>query len=353
VAIAGGGPAASAAAIALRRHGLSCAIVERGDGGGDKVGESLAPSVKPLLAALGLDLERDGHLPCHGHRSVWGSDTPVEMPFDLSPYGHGWHLDRRKFEERLAELAGVPRFTNTRVIDVEREQGGWRVTCHSERSEESPSAGDPSPRLGMTLLADFLIDATGRRAAIARRLGARIVRDDTLVAHVFFLERAQGAGGGAQWEPNTKTTICALTPAPRALIDETYTYIEAAEHGWWYRAPVPDGRVVAMFVSDRRTHNAKTLDASSFRLDRVTGPRWLAVGDAATALDPLSSHGLGNALFTGMRAAEAIVSGDFAAYENAVDVMWNAYVSRRRELYASERRWPSSPFWSRRYTSPP
>ncbi|HYU25998.1 MAG TPA: hypothetical protein VEO74_12385, partial [Thermoanaerobaculia bacterium] len=58
VAIAGGGPAASAAAIALRRRGLSCAI--------------------------GLDLARDGHLPCHGHRSVWGSDTPVEMPFDLS-----------------------------------------------------------------------------------------------------------------------------------------------------------------------------------------------------------------------------------------------------------------------------
>src|SRR5205823_6655746 len=128
VAIAGGGPAASAAAITLRRHGLSCAIVERGDG--DKVGESLAPPVKPLLAALGLDLERDGHLPCHGHRSTWGSDVPVEMPFDLSPYGHGWHLHRRKFEQRLAELANVPRFANTRVMDVERERGRWRVTCH-------------------------------------------------------------------------------------------------------------------------------------------------------------------------------------------------------------------------------
>ena len=305
VAIAGGGPAASAAAIALRRRGLSCAIVERGDGGGDKVGESLAPTVKPLLDALGLDLERDGHLPCHGHRSTWGSDVPVEMPFDLSPYGHGWHLGRRRFEERLIGLADVPRFTNTRVLDVEPS---WRIKTDRE-----------------TILADFLIDATGRRAAIARRLGARIVRDDTLFAHVFFID----------------------TP-----INDTYTSIEAAEDGWWYRAPIPCGRTVAMFVSDRKRHRTKIVDASSFRLDRVAGPGWLAVGDAATALDPLSSHGLGNALFTGMRAAEAVATGRTDEYERTVDAMWSTYVSRRRELYAQERRWPSSPFWSRRYTAP-
>ncbi|HEY6136148.1 MAG TPA: hypothetical protein VI670_00120 [Thermoanaerobaculia bacterium] len=151
------------------------------------------------------------------------------------------------------------------------------------------------------------------------------MRDDTLFAHVFFIDKA---------------------------IDDTYTTIEAAEDGWWYRAPVPGGKTVAMFVSDARKYDARVVDASSFRLDRVTGDRWLAVGDAATALDPLSSHGLGNALFTGMRAAEAVVTGDFAAYERAVDVMWRAYVSRRRELYAQERRWPSSPFWSKRYIAP-
>ncbi|HKS21259.1 MAG TPA: hypothetical protein VJZ76_00560, partial [Thermoanaerobaculia bacterium] len=294
--------------------------------------ESLAPSVKPLLDALGLDLERDGHLPCYGHRSTWGSDVPVEMCFDFNPYGHGWHLDRARFEERLAELAGCPRLLNTRIVDVE---SGWRVITDRE-----------------TILADFLIDATGRRAALARRLGARIVRDDTLFAHVFFIDRGQGTGNGGQVEPYTENTTCAPFPVPCPLIDDTYTTIEAAEDGWWYRAPVPNGRTVAMFVSDHRVHDAHIVDASSARLDRVTGDRWLAIGDAATALDPLSSHGLGNALFTGMRAAEAIATGDFAAYEHDVGVVWSAYVSRRRELYAQERRWPSSPFWSKRYIAP-
>jgi len=318
VAIAGGGPAASAAAIALRRHGLTCAIVERGDGSGARVGESLAPAAKPLLDALGIDLARDGHLPCHGYRSVWGSDTPAERSFDTDPYGHGWHLDRQRFEERLAELADCPRLLNTRVLDVEC---GWRVITDRE-----------------TIEAHVLIDATGRRAAVARRLGARIIRDDALLAHVFFID---------------------------ADIDDTYTYIEAAEDGWWYRAPVPGGKTVAMFVSSvEDRHSCLSCaggqarvpvlhqDASSARLDRFGGPGWLAVGDAACALDPLSSHGLGNALFTGIRAVEAIVSGDFDAYERQVDAMWSAYVSRRRELYAAERRWPSSPFWSRRYIAP-
>jgi flavin-dependent dehydrogenase len=313
VAIVGGGPAASAAAIALRRHGLSCAIVERGDGGGDKVGESLAPAVKPLLDELGLDLARDGHLPCYGHRSVWGSATPVEMCFDANPYGHGWHLDRRLFETRLAELADCPRLecgghAAALTAAARPPHSTWRIAADRE-----------------TVVADFLIDATGRRAALARRLGARIVRDDTLLAHVFFIDRET---------------------------DDTYTTIEAAEDGWWYRAPVPGGKTVAMFVSDRRTYETRTLDASSFRLDRVAGDRWLAIGDAATALDPLSSHGLGNALFTGMRGTEAIATGNIDEYENAVNTMWNVYVSRRRELYAQERRWPSSPFWSRRYISP-
>ena len=76
VAIAGGGPAAAAAALVLGRAGMRAIVVERGHDRKDKPGESLAPAARPLLQRLGIwdDLARDGHLPCHGNRSVWGSD---------------------------------------------------------------------------------------------------------------------------------------------------------------------------------------------------------------------------------------------------------------------------------------
>jgi flavin-dependent dehydrogenase len=52
------------------------------------------------------------------------------------------------------------------------------------------------------------------------------------------------------------------------------------------------------------------------RIDRatLTGPRTLFVGDAATATDPLTGEGIGQALFTGILAAEAVLDhGDDAA----------------------------------------
>lgn len=333
VAIAGGGPAASVTAMLLARAGASCVILERDDDAGDKAGESLPPAARPLLDELGVwdDLARDGHRPCHGNRSVWGSEVAEEMPFVFTPYEHGWHLDRRRFELMLADravAAGAERRTNARVTDV----APHRLTCAD----------------GTVVEAGTLIDATGRAAALARRLGARRVVDHALVALVAFLENG-GRG-----------------------MDDSFTLVEAVEEGWWYSAPLPDARLVAMFVSDRLyndwdallasathtrerirahgyalRHAPRRVDAGSARLDRAAGEGWLAIGDAATALDPLSSHGLGNAIATGMNAARAVLNGDVARYTATVDAMWNGYVALRRGTYALEQRWPDSRFWRR------
>lgn len=329
VAIVGGGPAAAAAALLLARGGARTIVIERGDDAGDKPGESLAPAAKPLLERLGVwdDLARDGHLPCHGNRSVWGSDAVDEMPFIFSPYGHGWHLDRRRFERRLNERAseaGATRITRTNVSDVRRAGGRWLLDCGIE--------------------ADLLIDATGRSSRVARMLGARRVIDDPLVAMVAFLESE--------------------SPDP-----DSFTLVEAEERGWWYTATLPSNRLAAMFITDRSvsafappahsrgrieshayrfTDPPRAADAGSARLDRFAGDGWLAVGDAAVSLDPLSSHGIAAALHGGMLAAEAILTGDANRYLHAMEGMWDGYVSMRRAFYASERRWPDSPFWARR-----
>jgi flavin-dependent dehydrogenase len=80
----------------------------------------------------------------------------------------------------------------------------------------------------------------------------------------------------------------------------------------------------------------------------VAGEGWLAIGDAAAALDPLSSHGIAAALAGGIEAARAIVEGSTERYERSIDASWTAYVSMRRAFYAAERRWSGTPFWQRR-----
>src|SRR5205085_2696766 len=72
-----------------------------------------------------------------------------------------------------------------------------------------------------------------------------------------------------------------------------------------------------------------TLDAASHRLEPAGGDGWLAIGDAALSVDPLSSQGLCSAMATGMRAANVIGPGGQVdpqraqAYEQWLDQTFN------------------------------
>jgi len=98
-------------------------------------------------------------------------------------------------------------------------------------------------------------------------------------------------------------------------------------------------------------------DASGARLERFAGDGWLAVGDAALAFDPLSSQSLFDALYTGLRGAEAIAA-DLAgeggapeartAYAERLESVRAAYRRHLHLYYRAETRWRDRPFWARR-----
>jgi flavin-dependent dehydrogenase len=288
----------------------------------------------------------DGHLACHGNLAAWGSETMHATDFIFDPNGHGWHLDRPRFDEMLRDAA---RDAGAEVVS------GARV--------EVVNAGRVRVAGGDVECA-WLIDATGRGCGVARRLGAARVDADRLVA--FHARFAPGAGADR----------------------DSRTMIEAVSDGWWYTARVPSGERVVAFMSDadhadrativsaagfvaaleRSDHVARVVlgggytlasrprgaDAGSGRLDRFSGSSWTAVGDAAYSFDPLSSQGLLNALYSGLRGGEAVharLSGDdspMAEYERRAADVYRIYLRRRDLYYADERRWPDSPFWHRR-----
>ncbi len=95
--------------------------------------------------------------------------------------------------------------------------------------------------------------------------------------------------------------------------------------------------------------------AQSRRLDPAAGDGWLAVGDAASAFDPLSSSGITKALRSGIFASYAIGDllerGDGSGlerYRRYVQDEFEGYTRVRARYYAEERRWPESDFWRRR-----
>lgn len=351
VLIAGGGPAGAAAARALALAGRSAMILEHAAGAGQRAGETVPPEIRPLLDELGLwqRFLAQRHLPSAGNLSVWGGPDLARHSNPFHPYGTGWHLDRSRFDALLAaaaEEAGADLRPGCRVVAVEWDGDLWRV---SARSAAGP----------FSLAARCLVDATGRSAALVRKLGGKRRFLDRLVAR-----------------------MGCFSPAADAQPIVPEVLVEAVEDGWWYSAPLPDGRMAVAFFSDTAPARADAAGAWSMleqagstreRLRRFAAPpeacirsaasavsegpdvpRFLAVGDAALAWDPLSSQGILKGIESGLAAAAALdaeLRGRPGALEGCrarLGRELDRYLELRAGYYGLETRWPASPFWRAR-----
>ena len=362
VVILGGGPAGCATALSLAQCGVSpVVLVETTRYQGMRVGESVPPETGNLLNQLGLwdDFLKENHEPCFGSCSSWGSDALGYNDFLFNAFGNGWHLDRIRFDEFLAGKAaqrGTDIRTATRLQACERlGESDFRLRL----------VGDDGQAI--TISTAFIVDATGMRSCFARRMGARRRFFDQLLCLVEFFE----------------------LPDPSRF--SQLTMLEAVEYGWWYAAKLPNGRLAVAMASDpqiikqsglqRRdrwldhlaatNHLARevsgcrlladrriTCAAPSFLSDAVVGNGWLAVGDAASSFDPISSQGIHKALADGVLAGEAIATflrgndDDLDEYRSSVASRFQHYLDQRNYFYGLEQRWPASAFWMRRRSKP-
>jgi len=362
VAIIGGGPAGTAAALTLLKYSsLKVAVIERTGYGAWRVGETLPPGVPPLLQYLDAwePFAAQGHLPAYGTSAAWGSQELISRDFLFTGRGQGWHLDRARFDRTLAKLVparGGLLLTEARVVSETRdEQGRWRLVVRQ---------GDASAQTEFA--ARFVIDASGRGATFARRRGARRNVHDRLMG------------------------VIGIYGFEAVLPRDTFTLVESCPVGWWYSALLPDARMVVAFMSDtdiiRRYrmwsplrwpelinsshHTRQRLAGSVLKsvpvlcpafsqvLEPAAGDGWIAAGDAAIGFDPLSSIGIGYALTSGIHAARAVHkalaagAAEMSHYAASVNQHFANHLERKRQYYLIERRWLDWPFWSRRHQPP-
>ena len=348
VVVAGGGPAGAVAALVLSRHGFRVALLEQSAYETFRVGETLPPQVQKPLVDLGV-WERflsSDRLESYGIRSAWETPAARHHDFLYNPYGCGWHVDRARFDAMLAGAAadaGAELLLSAHVKSCTMTGGQCRLDVAHDKDQ-------------VTFFGRVLVDATGRKALLASRLGSQADVADRLIGAVTFCMQREPA----QW-----------------------ALIEAVEAGWWYSAPLPDARTVFAYMTDSDLWNAdawqELLEQAPLTFERagcrqiqppsmvvsagslvrrpVVGSNWIATGDAAQAFDPLSGQGVLKSIETGSRCAEAIVghlagaASALGTYDHWVQETYQAYLSDRSKFYSGVQRWPTSQFWKRRQPS--
>ncbi len=335
--------AGSSAAFTMAKAGLRVMIIDRVPRTPkQKIGESLPGQGIHLLKSSGLfnwvlesrPIENTGNI------SAWGTARLIQKDFLFDLFGSGWHLDRAAFDRCLqkAALSKGSVLLNEKVRYLEKEgTSGWNVHLQ-----------------GRKIHSRWLIDASGRNSVVSKYLGIRRLKDNPLIA-IF------------SWGENRSS--------------ESRTLVEATPNGWWYTALLPNNRRVAAFHTspvyakhliqsqrnfademrttlhvsrhcclDESWTNLRGADASGSILAETKGEYWLAIGDAAITFDPLSAHGILNALAHGIFGAHASIqalTGNLNPLKSLNRALWEKrqkYILDIKDLYRSENRWTNL-FW--------
>jgi len=360
--VVGGGPAGAVCAARLASKGRSVAVLERGRHPRFHLGESLLPNSVGVLDAIGvLDEVRARFLVKRGARFVDGRDDLLTARYDFAEafharWDHAFEVPRDEFDELLFRRAG-------RCGAELRE--GWEVTSVRREGERATGveARDPDGTVH-ALDARFVVDATGRDAMTARASG-----DVERIAHLdrtALYTQVRGAWRDiGEREGDIQIVVCG----------------EGVQRGWFWLIPFADGRTsVGVVVSspwvrahrdvgagrpealfDAAVEEAPTVGRMlggaervfapratsdfSFRVGRMRGEGWLAVGDAGGFIDPLFSTGVHLALNGALRAADAIdealalgdvSAGRFEAWEVAMRAGADLFVGAVQAFYEGD-----------------
>jgi flavin-dependent dehydrogenase len=331
VVVAGGGPAGCIAGIGLVGLGHRVRLITR----------ARRPSVEGLSERMLRALEARG---CCRALATLGPAVRREASWNgaTTAANQEWVVARERFDAALLEdasSAGVE-VVDGRIIKIGRTGDRWQA-----------ETGD-----GQRWSSGFLVEARGRRAPGRRMRGPATTALGRLCEGVPTRARTAVAGFGRGWAWYASTgdgagaihvVLSSAEPLPKrpalpGLLQRLLGEIGPAQD--W----LGEGQAVGEVF-------ARHADAS--RANTPIEHRMIRIGDAALAMDPLSGHGVFEAIASAT-AAVAVINTilrrpDGAGlarsfYDERVHLAFERFARIGRDFYRLEERWPDSAFWRER-----
>jgi geranylgeranyl reductase family protein len=306
VAVLGGGPAGALAAERLASAGLKTVLFD----------EKLAWE-KPCGGGL-------TYKAYHEYPFLVDNDTPkkfvnettlsapragavkLQLEHPLVIYSR---MDLNRMLLERAEKSGAA-IEQTRVLSIERRGKGWNLRTRCGIAE-----------------ADFCIVATGARNPL-REVGTQWAAEDTMTALGYYVPSSQDHID-IQFLPRFEGYIWVF---PRC------GHLSVGICGKGVPAQVQRARLEA-YMTERGisykegkfySHMLPSLETPGWRSNRVSGEGWLAVGDAAGLVDPITGEGLYYAMRSGDLASRVVIDDAHGIAEKAA--AYRAMLSREFAL---------------------
>ena len=322
--------AGASTAMLLSRAGLSVLAIDRKPYGSDTL------STHALMRPAVLQLSRWGLLkplidagtPLIEATTFHYGDEEVTIPLRAGPDLPGLIAPRRTVFDRIlvdaARKAGAEVLHDTAVADLLADTQG-RV-----RGVEVRTAGGGPLRVN----ADIVVGADGIGSLVSKYCDAQVLQRGTVsAAHVYGYAPVE-PGSGYHWYfregiagafiPTNDGVACIVASVPTKLFDERF-------RGNPEQARMDVLATLSPALAVQASRAAKDSRLQVFRgvpgfLRQAHGPGWALVGDAGFFRDPITSHGISDALRDAEALAHAILDGseaDFAAYQHERDLIAN------------------------------
>lgn len=322
ILVIGGGPAGSTAATLLARQGIEVTLLERAVFPRYHIGESLLPTILPILDMLGVrqKLEAYGLQRKEGAYLEWGPEEWTLNFGELSGNcAHSFQVDRSEFDHLLLEHA---RAQGVRVFEGV-DARGVEFDCDRPRQVRwvRRGSGDGKDGEAGQIEFDYLVDASGRSGMLSKhylrdRRYHKIFQNIAIWSYWEGADRlATGREGdiavssipdGWLWaiplrqgRMSVGVVMHRVTVLAKRPVDLKAIYLDAIEQAGLGREIVRPGIMVSEVQSEQDY---------SYAGQRFCGPGYFITGDAACFLDPLLSSGVLLATFGAMLAAAGIGS---------------------------------------------
>lgn len=315
--VVGARPAGAGTALVLARRGLRVLAIDRGRHGSD------ALSTHALMRGGVLQLDRWGVLP-----RILAADTPAVRAATFV-YGDesvrvavksrdgldALYAPRRTVLDRAivdaAAQAGVELAYGTSLVAVRHDAGGRARGIVARHASGATAAFD----------AAIVIGADGMHSALAARVDAPVTRRGRWASANVYGYWPGVPADGYRWYyrpglsagaiPTNGGLTCIFASVPSSRFDATFRGDLLAGYRRVVTEVAPD--LAPIVGAGRPAEPLRGFPGRPGYLRRAAGPGWALVGDAAYFKDPLTAHGLTDALIEAEYLGRAVAAGSDAA----------------------------------------